>query len=103
MAAEDIRVAVILIAIGKRWIVERVRAGGLGRGGRGFERSRPQRGVKLPSSREHAFQRRAQGRKLVSHCSGVRRLVSCRLGVLVFCFAPSVANAESYGERGGAC
>ena len=106
MPAENIGVAVILVAVGKRWIVERIRAGGLGGGGRGFECGRAKGRVKLPSSCEHAFQRRAQGRKPRPRRrrdrSGVLRRARC-LGMRVFCLPPNVANAEGYGKRGGAC
>ena len=64
MPAEDIRVAIILIAVRNRWIVKRIRARGLGRGGQCIERGRAQRRVELAASREHAFDRRAQGREL---------------------------------------
>src|ERR1700740_1148497 len=101
MPAEDIRIAIILIAVGKRWIVERIRACGFRGDGRGFERRRPQRRVQLPSRREHAFERRAQGRKPGPRCN-VLWLASRRLGMRVLHLAPGVANAKGYGERSDA-
>ena len=64
MPAEDARIALILIAVRDDRIIERIGAGGLGRGGRRIECRRAQRRVELPAGREHALDRRAQGRGL---------------------------------------
>jgi hypothetical protein len=98
-------IACPLKTVGKGWIVERVHARGLGRGGRGFERHGAQRGVKLPSRRKHALERRAQGRRLRPRrrfgCGGAL-LLACGLQTRLLRLSPSVVGAENYSERSDA-
>ena len=104
MPAEDVRIAVILIAVRNHRIIKRIGAGGLGRGGRGIERSRTQRRVKLPARCEHALHRLAQGREpyLRDGLSGAADLLRLGRGLLVLGRHRSVASGENNGKRGGA-
>ena len=97
MPAEDVRVAVILIAVRDHRIIKRIGAGGLGRGGRGIECRRAERWIELPACREHAFHRRAQGREpyLRGGLSGAADLLRLGRGLLVLGRRRSVASGRT--------
>ena len=60
MTAEGVGISVILIAIAKDGIVERVRPLRLRRCGRGIERCRAQAGAELPAHRQQPLHRGAK-------------------------------------------
>ena len=106
MPAEDIRVAVILIAVRNHRIIKRIGARGFGRGGRGIECRRAECWIELPPCREHAFHCRAQGREpyLRGGHRGAADLLRLGRGLLVLGLRRSVASGKNKNnsKRGGA-
>jgi hypothetical protein len=102
---EDVRVAVILIAVRDHRIVQRIGTGGLGGGSRGFEGRRAECWIKLAADREHAVHRRAQRGAVVAFCdfpTGLKRWYSTAArawpAARILTSAPAPANKRDNME-----